>query len=269
MAEPQVRTPERPLDGLAVLVTRPADQAESLCALLEGAGARAVRLPLLEIEPAGEDAPALELLRRPDHWDWLVFVSANAVRCALDIGGGALPASARARVAAVGAATARALAAAGIQVDLIPKAQFNSESLLAAPEMAEMAGRRVLIVRGEGGRELLAETLRARGAELAYAEVYRRRRAQVDAGALTGLWRSGGIDLAVATSGEVLDHLADILGEAGAAFAMGTPLAVIGARVGQLARQRGWSRVIVAEQASDAELAEAIVRFFRDGNGPR
>lgn len=228
-----------------------------------------MRLPLLEIAPVGQDAPAVELLRRPDHWDWLVFISANAVRCALDLVGGALPALARTRVAAVGAATARALATAGIQVDLIPKAQFNSESLLAAPEMAEMAGRRVLIVRGEGGRELLADTLRARGAELAYAEVYRRRRAPVEASALAALWGNGGIGLAVVTSGEVLDHLMEILGEAGAAFATGTPLAVIGARVGQLARERGWRRVIVAEQASDAELAAAIVRYFRDGNGPR
>ncbi len=269
MADPSPVARERPLEGLAVLVTRPADQAEGLCALLEAAGARPVRLPLLEIEPLGQEAPAAELLRRSGHWDWLIFVSANAVRYALDLSGGASWASARTRVAAVGAATARALAAAGIQVDLIPKAQFNSESLLAAPEMAEMAGRRVLIVRGEGGRELLAEALRARGAALAYAEVYRRRRAEVDAAALAALWGSGGIGLAVATSGEVLDHLMAILGEAGVAFAVSTPLAVIGARVGRLARDRGWRQVIVAEQASDAELAEAIVRYFRDRGSQR
>ena len=265
MAGTMAETPECPLAGLTVLVTRPADQAEGLCALIEAAGGRVWRWPLLEIAPVGDDAPAAELLNRADYWDWLIFVSANAVRSARSLGGWTRRRSVRTRIAAVGEATARELAETGIRVDLIPKPQFNSESLLAAPELAEVAGRRILIVRGVGGRELLSVTLAERGAATAYAEVYERRRSKADAAALIDTWRGGGIDVAMATSGEALDHLMALLGEAGPEIAERTSLAVIGSRVGQLARQRGWHRVIAAEQASDAGMVAAIVRFYRDG----
>jgi uroporphyrinogen-III synthase len=266
-ADPSPLSPGKagPLAGVTVLATRPAEQAGGLSALIEAAGGRVLRWPLLEIEPTGSDSPAAELLNRPDDWDWLIFVSANAVRCARALGGWAGRRSARTRVAAVGAATAEALAETGIRVDLIPKPQFNSESLLAAPELAQVAGRRILIVRGVGGRELLAATLRERGAETAYAEVYRRLRPKGDAAAWIDLWRSGGIDLATVTSGEALEHLMDLLGEAGPELASRTPLAVIGPRIGALARKRGWRRIIEAGQASDAGLAEAIIQFYRSG----
>jgi uroporphyrinogen-III synthase len=255
----------RPLSGITVLVTRPAAQAAGLCALIESAGGRALRLPLLDIEPVGDGAAAAELLNRADYWDWLIFVSANAVRCALALGDWAGRRSPRTRIAAVGEATAKALEEAGIQVDLIPKPQFNSESLLAAPEMADVANRRILIVRGVGGRELLAGALRERGADMAYAEVYRRMRPTADASGWIDLWRRGGIDVAMVTSGEALTHLMELLGESGAEFADRTPLVVIGPRIAELARARGWRRAVAAEQASDQGIADTIIRLYRDG----
>jgi uroporphyrinogen-III synthase len=204
------------------------------------------------------------LLERRDYWDWLIFVSANAVRFALPLGRWGAGVSARTRIAAVGEATAAALAKAGIRVDLIPKPQFNSESLLADPAMADVAGRRILIVRGVGGREHLAAVLRQRGAETAYAELYRRVPPVADAGPAIELWRRGGIDAAVVTSGEALAHLMELLGPAGAEFACRTPLAVISERLAGSARERGWRRVAVAEQAGDAGLLEALIRQRRD-----
>jgi len=253
-----------PLAGRTLLVTRPADQAEGLCALIEVAGGRAWRWPLLEIVPVGDAAPALALLNRED-WDWLVFVSANAVRCAAGLQSWTRRGSGSTRIAAVGAATAQALAETGMRVDLIPKPQFNSESLLATPEFTQVLGTRILIVRGAGGRELLARTLAERGAETAYAEVYQRRCPQTDATALIEAWRKGGVDMALATSGEVLAHLMDLLGEAGPELAARTPLAVIGGRIAQHARERGWRRLIVAEPASDSGIVAAIIGFYREG----
>jgi uroporphyrinogen-III synthase len=257
-----------PLTGLTVLVTRPTRQAAGLRGLIESAGGRALHLPLLEIVPVTDGGAAAELLARRDFWDWLIFVSANAVRFALPIGDWAGKRSSRTRVAAVGEATAKVLAGAGIRVDLIPKPQFNSESLLAAPEMDDVAGRRILIVRGVGGREHLASVLRQRGAETAYAELYRRVPPAADPTAAIELWRRGGIGAVLLTSGEALDHLMELLGNAGAELALRTPLVVIGARLAERARQRGWCRIAVAEQASDPGLMEALIRLNREGGSP-
>lgn len=258
-----------PLAGLTVLVTRPAGQAEGLCGLIESAGGRALRLPLLDIVPVADNRGAIELLNRQDHWDWLIFVSANAVRFALAAGGWHVSTSnTRPRLAAVGEATAKALENAGMRVDLIPKPQFNSESLLASPELAHVAGQRILIVRGVGGREHLAEVLQERGAKTAYAELYQRAQPAPEASIKLAHWRRDGIGAVVATSGEALGRLMELLNGAGAEFAYRTPLAVIGPRIAELARERGWHRVSIAEQANDTGLMAALTQLHRDGENP-
>jgi uroporphyrinogen-III synthase len=255
---------DRPLEGIGVLVTRPQDQADELCALIEAAGGRALRWPLLEIAPVENPERAGRLLNQPEGWDWVIFVSANAVRYGLSLAARSGAPPGWRRVAAVGEATARALVQAGIRVDLIPKPQFNSESLLAAPELADVAGQRLLIVRGEGGRELLADVLGARGAETAYAEVYRRTRPVADGAEWVENWRRS-VDVAVVTSGEALHHLMALLGEAGAELADRTPLVVIGARLAALARERGWRRVAAADPASDRAIANTLIALRRCG----
>ncbi len=110
--------------------------------------------------------------------DLYVFISPNAVTFAGRLlEGHSLPDGAR--LAAVGSGTAQALQQAGFKVDLLPDARFDSEGLLALPELSRLAGRRVVIVRGEGGRPLLGDELRARGADVVYAEVYRRSRPEM------------------------------------------------------------------------------------------
>jgi uroporphyrinogen-III synthase len=263
-------TCERPLAGLTILVTRPAGQAAELCGRIEAAGGRALHLPLLEIVPVDDPGKAAEHLGREDYWDWVIFVSANAVRFAAEIGGWTDRASSRTRIAAVGAATAGALEEAGIRIDLVPKPQFNSESLLADPAMADAAGRRILIVRGVGGREHLAEALKERGAEVVYAEVYRRAPPSLDdARPVIDAWRQGGVDAVVLTSGEALGRLMELLGTGAAEWASTTPLAVIGERIAGLARNAGWSRIAVAERAGDRELVDALVRLSKEDRTER
>lgn len=256
---------ESPLAGLMVLVTRPTGQSAGLIRLIEAAGGRALPLPLLDIAPVEDHRAAAELLGRRNYWDWLIFVSANAVRFALamDAWHGFRPD--RTRIAAVGAATARALADAGIRVDLIPKPQFNSESLLAGPELSEVAGKKILIVRGVGGREHLAEVLRERGAETAYAELYRRIPVVWNGSASLALWREGKVDAVVVTSGEALAALSCLMGETGAELRARTTLAVIGSRLAGLAREQGWPRVAAAAEATDQGIADTLIRLRRDG----
>jgi uroporphyrinogen-III synthase len=220
-----------------------------------------MRLPLLKIVAVDDPTVAGELLSQSNRWDWVIFASTNAVRFALAICEGSYTPPRRTRIAAIGQATAEALNKAGVRVDLIPKPQFNSESLLASPEMADVTGQSILIVRGEGGREHLGQTLKTRGAEVAYAEVYRRVLPEADIAHWIDLWRQGHIDVVTITSGEALNNLTQLLGETKHEFAERTPLVVIGSRIQKLARDQGWRHVISAEPASDEAITETIIRL--------
>jgi len=162
-----------PLAGLRVLVTRPAHQAAGLCGRIEAAGGVPVRLPLIDIAPPGDPQAAGLVLDAALDADWLLFTSTNAVDGALALRPALLQRSG-ARIGAIGPATAAALARTGHAADLAPTGDFRSETLLRQPDLAQVAGQRVVIVRGESGRALLGETLRARGALVTYAAVYRR-----------------------------------------------------------------------------------------------
>ncbi len=249
--------------GFGVLVTRPVGQAEALCRLIEDGGGTAIRLPLLAIETATCDSEGAQCLGRLENLDWLVFVSPNAVRCAFELSGPQWLAGSRAKIAAIGRATARSLAERGVAVDLKPKQQFNSEALLAESAFAEVSGRRFLIVRGVGGRELLSETLRSRGGLVEYAEVYRRIPSKPDDMAgLLALWRAGGIGVVTLTNGEALANLSQLMAGSGLELLLQTPMVVIGERLAQHARAAGYAQVIAAE-ASDADIFDAVIRIGR------
>ncbi len=250
------------LGGWGVLVTRPAGQAESLCRLIESAGGRAIHFPTIAIEPT-QSAQAAALLS--ESWDLIYFVSPNAVEQALALGAdGTWP---RVKwVAAVGRGTARALEAAGRAPDLVPSTRYDSESLLAMPELADMRDQRVLIVRGAGGRELFAQTIRERGAEVFFAEVYRRVRPAVDPAPLIARWREE-VQLALATSDEVLINLVELIGEKGRAQLLATPLVVIAERTAQTARALGFATVRVAERAEDSAILDSLIELARGDSG--
>lgn len=258
----------QPLAGFTVLVTRPTAQAGGLCDLIVEAGGSPVQAPLLSIEPAGS-AAALAVLNQPSGWDWLIFISANAVRFALSLVGWT---PGQARIAAVGEATAAALTGAGQRVDLRPCPPYNSESLLADTRLAAVAGQRILLVRGAGGREHLADVLRERGAEVAYAEVYRRIPITTEAFApALAAWPDGRYDAVVVTSGEALQRLAELLRESALDSLPRPALAVPGERLAGLAREQGWPWIAVAEDAGDEAIVQALKRIAharRTGQAP-
>ena len=242
------------LNGRGVLVTRPAAQAERLCRLIEAANGRPIAVPSIEIAPGAD--PREAAARLSESWDLMYFVSPNAVAHAL----GMVPDGSWPRVdkiAAVGRATAQALTDAGRAPDLVPEQRFDSETLLRMPELADMRGRRVLIVRGAGGRALLADTLRARGAEVAFAEVYRRLRPEFDPEPLLATW-SDSVSIVTATSDEVLLNLLEMLGAEGRAHVLATPLVVVAERTAETARGLGFSCVEVAERAEDAAIVRSL-----------
>jgi len=251
--------------AFGVLVTRPVGQAEALCRMIEDAGGTAVRLPLLEIEfaQAGDTGP--RRLLQLEKIDWLIFVSANAVRCAFALLGPQWLHNKPPKVAAIGQATAKELLARRVTVDLKPKQQFNSESLLALPEWTDANGLSFIIVRGSGGRELLAETLRERGGAVGYAEVYRRVTPKIDMSGLLACWRKGKIAVLTLTSGEALANLWQQLPDSDRGLLLHTPMVVIGKRMGKQARELGAKHVFEAE-AGDADIFDAVVRIAQEFN---
>ena len=271
------------LAGRTVLVTRPAHQSAALVQAIEAAGGHAYAFPALAIEavPVAELGASLAQLRAADS---VIFISPNAAQygmAAIRAAGG-LPAAAE--VYAVGPGTARALALAGVPDIIAPgdsplpnppplageganvmptPINHDSEALLALPQLQHVEGRRVVIVRGVGGRALLAETLAARGAQVHFVECYRRLRPQTDAAALRACWQAGGIDAVTVASAETLHNLAALLGEAGMPLLRHTPLFAPHEKIAAAARHVGVVHA-VATAGGDAGLVAGLLNWFRN-----
>ena len=229
-----------------VLVTRPAAQAAALGDGLRAAGFTPLYLPTLAIE-ATDVAVAGSALHAALPCDLAIFISANAVQHALPVIAAASGLPAGCRLATVGPASARALAEAGFSDVLVPEARFDSEGLLALPRLNRVAGWRVEIFRGQGGRTLLADTLAARGADVRAVACYRR----VAAGDPEQLH-------AWLQANAIVDGLLALAGTATAQL-KALPLAVLSAALAQYARQAGFSGPVTsAIDASDAGLVAAV-----------
>jgi len=245
--------------GLGVLVTRAAHQSDPLCRLIEARGGRPLAFPALEIVPTDCPVPAL------DGYHLAIFVSANAVEHTLARLHARVPPGLQ--LAAIGGATARVLAGHGLRVSLVPgQGRYDSEGLLALPELEDMSGRRVLILRGEGGRELLAEGLRGRGAQVDYAEVYRRALPTADPGPLIERWARD-VQVVLASSVEVLENLTDLLGEPGRDLLTATPLVVVSRRMAERAQGLGCARLIPAAGAADDQVVQALCGWVSERSG--
>ena len=254
-----------PLAGARVLVTRPADQAEGLAHRIAAAGGEAVCFPALAIEPVHDLAAVRAAIGDVRDYDVAVFVSRNAVAHGRALLEGATPD--HPRVAAIGPSTAAALEGVGVLVSIRPADGYTSEALLAQPALQGLHGRRVLLVRGSGGRELLADTLAARGAEVVSAQVYARNVAAGDVGDLIERWRRDGMDFVTALSVETLDALCALLGERGHTLLAATPMVTASARVIKRAATLGLTRVVPAGGPDDGALIEAMAAWRRTGGG--
>ena len=248
------------LAGRCIVVTRPRELAAEFAALIEQAGGAALIFPAIEIRDLEDPGPAIALLGRLEEFELAVFISRSAVRKALGLAGvRAWPA--RLRVAASGAGTRRELEQHGFGEVIAPAAPAGSEALLALPEMRDLAGRRVVIFRGMGGRELLGEALAARGASVEYAECYRRVRPEADAAPLLAAWSRSELDAVSVSSGEALANLCGMLGETGRQWLAATALFVPHARVAGQARALGLREVVPAGP-SDVEMLARMVAYF-------
>jgi uroporphyrinogen-III synthase len=253
-------SPGGALQGVRVVVTRPRDQAEKLALLIEGEGGEAIRFPVIEIAEPKDTQALLAVIDRLDKFTLAIFISPNAVNRAMNLilaRRGAWPQNVR--VACVGRGSARELKHFDVGNVIAPQGKFDSEALLELSELQQVKGKRIVIFRGEGGRELLGDTLKSRGAEIEYAECYRRTRPSADVTPLLQRWARGEIDIVSLTSVDGLRNLFDMLGPAGQPWLARTPVIVVSTRMAEVCRELGFkTEPWVAAQASDETILEAI-----------
>ena len=254
---------DRQLQGVGVLVTRPRNQANELANAIEAQGGHAICFPVIEIAPfdtniVDKEAAALE---RPDI---VIFVSRNAVEYGIGYTSHGL-------IAVIGPATADAIRAAGRVVDIQPASGFDSEHLLAEDALRDVAGKRVRIIRGTAGRELLADELTARGALVDYLSVYERRQPQPGPDALADIesrWRQGHINVVTVMSVQSLDNLIDLLPAWCREQLELTPLVTPAGRVLKEALDRfPASRPILASGPGADDMVKAIIALQKTDAG--
>jgi uroporphyrinogen-III synthase len=243
-----------PLARLNIVITRPREQAVGLAQRIEQLGGKPLLFPLLEIEAVRDEQALHQQISRLQQTDLAIFISPNAVRYGLSAirAAGELPASLK--IATVGQGSAKALHELGIGRVIAPTGRFDSEGLLALAELQSVAGKHVMIFRGDGGRELLGDTLRARGATVEYVTCYLRSKPALDPGALL----EAAPDAITVTSSEALNHLWEMLEEPGRTRLAAMPLFVPHERIATAARQQGWQQVVVTESGDDGLLSGLI-----------
>ncbi len=250
---------EHPLAGQRVVVTRPADQAAALVSALGELGATVICLPTIHAVPVPANELALVLERLPTY-HWLVFTSENGVRhllAALARRGGGPADLAHARLAAVGRATAAALAHQGLAVDFVPAVALGDALLREFTAGWDLAGQRILRVRGDLAATGLERGLRAAGATVDVATVYRTRPAEPDPALVAEIRQSPPAAVTFA-SGSAVDGFARIFPDS--PLPSTVPAVCIGRPTQTAARRAGWRRAVVAANASAADLARAVVQ---------
>ncbi len=243
------------LDGVRVVVTRAAHQAEELAAPLRERGAETILLPMIAIAPPSDPEPLRRAAEHCDEYDWIVFTSANAVAAFR----AQLPGSAReckARVAAIGTATRAAAEAEGFVVTIVPD-RYVAESLIEAFETEDLTGRRVLLPTAAVTRDVVPAALRARGAVVDIVEAYRN---IVPPDAHERAWeifRAPFPDWITFASSSAVDNLVGLIGtEPLAALS----IASIGPVTSKTIRKHGLTVAVEPDIHSVAGLVDALCR---------
>lgn len=247
-----------PLRHKTIVITRPKEQAAHLAELIHQAGGEAVIFPTIEIQDPADIKTLDARIDRLDAYDLAIFISPTAVIRAMDRISLRRNLPSNLKIAAIGQGSGRELKRRGVRDILAPTVRFDSAALLDLPDMQQMNGKHIVIFRGEGGREVLAETLRQRGALVDYAECYRRVCPGTSAQGLIQRGLQNEIHGIVVTSSEGLLNLVNMVGESGSAWLKSTPVFVSHPKIEQAGREAGLTRLFVAEGGDEAMLRGII-----------
>ncbi len=249
-----------PLYNLNILVTRPTERAAILADLLDQAGANAVLYPVITIADCDDTERIQAQLQNLSKYDLAIFISPAAVSKTLTL---IHQFPENLKVAAIGSSTCQVLIKHHIQVDIKPDGH-SSEALLEHPALQteHIHNKNIIILRGQGGREYLAETLRQRGANITYAEVYQR----IIPPGLSSLSSDqlNQLDILMITSNEGLQNLFELTEDKTTLKQI--PLLVPGERAAKLATKLGFSEIIVSDNATDAATIKALIKWKKDNS---
>lgn len=249
------------LAGRRVVITRPAGESQRLATLISAAGGVPLVCPAIEICDAPDLRALDNVIDRLDDFACAIFISPSAVDKAMTriVSRRALPLSLR--CAAIGLGGVRALQKFGVRDVIAPSAEagrYDSESLLKTEFLQHVRGWRVVIFRGDGGRELLSETLNARGAIVESVTCYRRGKPAFDAAILLRALERSDVATVIVTSSEGLRNLCEHVGATGTACLRKTLMVVPHPRIAAVARELGMTRVVESEPGDDALVASVI-----------
>ena len=253
------------LAGLKVLITRPAGQGEALIEAIRRTGGEAVSFPLLEIFPITDSqrqAEIRQLIQDLDQFQILVFISSNAVRFGLqwiDQYWPQFPVGVE--VVAIGPATAAALAELPCQVQTSQLGML-SEDILQLPVLRNVEGKKVALFRGVGGRELLADTLRERGAQVDYIETYERHATTHSDTELRELLESEQVNVLSVSSGQILDSLCQLVDITNSGINL-IPLLVPSERIRRMAEAAGFIQVVCSQGVTEEAVVAALAEIAR------
>ena len=259
----------KPLAGIGVVLTRPVEQASRVARRIEALGGVPILFPVLEIRDTANIGPLNDLIDRLDEFDLAIFISANAVNKAMQFIQARRSLPPRLKFAAIGKMSAQELARFGVHEVICPASQFDSEALLELPQLQTVAGQRIVIFRGEEGREVLGDTLIARGARLEYAECYRRAKPAGDAGDLLKRWARNEIQAVSVMSSESLRNLCAMAGASGQPWLKQTPLFVPHPRIASAARELGFIDTQSTEPGDEGLIAALLAKFTPQPQHPR
>jgi uroporphyrinogen-III synthase len=251
------------LVGINVLVTRPAHQAGFLADGIRAIGGNPILFPVLEITDVKDTSSLVALISRLQEFDLAIFVSPNAVNKAMCLINRYGPLPPNLKIAAVGKGSADALKQFGVSQIISPAERFDSEALLELQELQHVTGQRIVIFRGNGGRQLLGDTLIQRGAVIEYAECYYRGKPNVDTTSLLTSWSQGKINAVIITSSEGLHNLFDIIGQLGQQLLKSTPVFTTHERIVQTAKNLGLGNVVKTIAAGDKGLLQGLQDYFQ------
>lgn len=252
----------RPLHGRRIWLTRPQEQVQDLQRSLQEFGATVLSLPLLAITPLTPGQADKHKLLNLDQYDLVFYVSTNAAKIGLDAIAQWWPQyPAHILNFAVGPSTAAVLSERGLQVSF-PTERMSSEAMLALPELQQIAGSKALIVRGVGGREIIAEGLLARGARVDYVELYQRSCPAFDPVWLRERIQQDRPDAIVISSAEALDNLKQLFAPLIVDW-QALPLLVSSPRLAEHAQTCGFIRASLIADATDAAIIAGLLHGLR------
>lgn len=256
----------KPLTNIGVLVTRPAHQAQNLCALINQLGARAIMFPTIEIADAEDQDIIRSKIGQLSNHEIVIFISPNAVGKAIPILREIWPIwPEKVKIAAVGKSTAQSLRAHHLPVNYYPQHTYNSEELLSLPVFHEVTGKKIMLFRGAEGRELLTETLLKRGAKVTEVIAYRRKLPKIP----TVLpFAYDEISIIVCTSNTGLQNLVEMCEAIDRSWLQNMSLLVISKRMIPMVKALGFVKPpVLAENATDPAIVRALVIWQEKVNG--